>query len=119
MGDVAEAFGFASVNKSPVVFFCQNNQWAISVPTASQTTVPISRRALGYGMPSLRIDGNDALAAWAATRGARDYAAAGNGPVLIEAMTYRMGAHTTSGDPARYRTSAGAESAGQADPIAP
>src|SRR5690625_7286471 len=78
-GDVAEAFGFASVNKSPVVFFCQNNQWAISVPTTSQTTVPISRRALGYGMPSLRIDGNDALAAWAATRWASDSAAARSG----------------------------------------
>lgn len=117
-GDVAEAFGFASVNKSPVVFFCQNNQWAISVPTASQTTVPISRRALGYGMPSLRIDGNDALAAWAATRWASDYAAAGNGPVLIEAMTYRMGAHTTSDDPTRYRTSAEEESWRQRDPIA-
>lgn len=103
-GDVAEAFGFASVNKAPVVFFCQNNQWAISVPTSSQTTVPISRRALGYGMPTLRIDGNDPLAGWVATRWAADYAAAGNGPVLIEAMTYRMGAHTTTDDPTRYRS---------------
>jgi len=103
-GDVAEAFGFASVNKAPVVFFCQNNQWAISVPTASQTTVPISRRALGYGMPTVRIDGNDPIAGWAATRWAADYARAGKGPVLIEAVTYRMGAHTTTDDPTRYRT---------------
>ena len=116
-GDVAEAFGFASVNKAPVVFFCQNNQWAISVPSSSQTTVPISRRALGYGMPTIRIDGNDALAGWAATRWASDYAAAGNGPVLIEAMTYRMGAHTTSDDPTRYRTEEEEETWRQRDPI--
>src|SRR5699024_12186766 len=103
-GAVAEGMGFAVVNKAPVVFFCQTTQWAISVPTLSQTSVPIARRALGFGIPSLRIDGNDPVAAWAATKWAADYARSGRGPVLIEAVTYRMGPHTTTDAPTRYRS---------------
>lgn len=116
-GDVAEAMGFASVNKAPVVFFCQNNQWAISVPTHSQTSVPIARRALGYGIPSLRIDGNDPMAAWAASKWAADYARSGRGPVLIEAVTYRMGPHTTTDDPTRYRSKEEEQAWAEKDPI--
>lgn len=116
-GDVNEAFGFAAVNEAPVVFFCQNNQWAISVPVTKQTKVPIARRALGYGFPGIRVDGNDVLASYAVSRYASEHTKNGKGPVLIEAVTYRMGAHTTSDDPTRYRTSAEEEHWRQRDPI--
>ncbi|ANW19181.1 pyruvate dehydrogenase (acetyl-transferring) E1 component subunit alpha [Streptomyces clavuligerus] len=102
-GDVAEAFTFASVYNAPVVFFCQNNQWAISEPTERQSRVPIYRRAEGYGFPGVRVDGNDVLATLAVTRWALERARGGEGPTLVEAFTYRMGAHTTSDDPTRYR----------------
>ena len=102
-GDVHEAMVFATVESAPVVFFCQNNGWAISEPVERQTRVPFARRARGYGMPAVRIDGNDVLASLAVTRWALDHARRGNGPVFIEALTYRMGAHTTSDDPTRYR----------------
>ena len=102
-GDVNEAFNFASVYNAPIVFFCQNNQWAISEPTERQSRVPLYRRAAGFGFPGVRVDGNDVLACLAVTRDALDYVRAGNGPMLIEAFTYRMGAHTTSDDPSRYR----------------
>ncbi|MGX2996055.1 pyruvate dehydrogenase (acetyl-transferring) E1 component subunit alpha [Streptomyces sp. JNUCC 64] len=102
-GDVAESFTFAAVYNAPVVFFCQNNQWAISEPTERQTRVPLYQRAQGYGFPGVRVDGNDVLACLAVTRWALDRARRGEGPTLVEAFTYRMGAHTTSDDPSRYR----------------
>src|SRR5579884_3486901 len=102
-GDVAEAFTFASVYHAPVVFFCQNNQWAISEPTEKQTRVPLYRRASGFGFPGIRVDGNDVLAVLAVTRAALERARHGEGPMLVEAFTYRMGAHTTSDDATRYR----------------
>jgi len=102
-GDVGEAFGWAAVFDAPVVFFCQNNQYAISEPTARQSRVPISRRAAGHGFPGVRVDGNDVLATLAVTRWALARARAGAGPTLVEAVTYRMGAHTTADDPSRYR----------------
>ncbi|GAA2150213.1 pyruvate dehydrogenase (acetyl-transferring) E1 component subunit alpha [Kitasatospora kazusensis] len=116
-GDVNEAFTFASVYNSPVVFFCQNNQWAISEPTTTQTKIPLYRRASGFGFPGVRVDGNDVLACLAVTRWALDHARTGNGPVLIEAFTYRMGAHTTSDDPTRYRETEETESWKAKDPI--
>jgi 2-oxoisovalerate dehydrogenase E1 component alpha subunit len=104
-GDVNEALNFAAVYQAPVVFFCQNNQWAISAPAHRQTRAPIYRRAEGFGLPGVRVDGNDVLACLAVTEAALDRARQGHGPTLIEAYTYRMGAHTTSDDPSRYRTS--------------
>jgi 2-oxoisovalerate dehydrogenase E1 component alpha subunit len=103
-GDTNEAFNFAAVNAAPVVFFCQNNQWAISVPLAKQMAAPIWRRAFGFGFPGVQVDGNDVLAVYAVTKAAADRARDGGGPTLIEAVTYRLGAHTTTDDPTRYRT---------------
>ncbi|GLW53431.1 pyruvate dehydrogenase (acetyl-transferring) E1 component subunit alpha [Kitasatospora phosalacinea] len=116
-GDVNEAFTFASVYNSPVVFFCQNNQWAISEPTTLQTRIPLYRRASGFGFPGVRVDGNDVLAVLAVTRWALDHARTGQGPVLVEAFTYRMGAHTTSDDPTRYRQTEETEAWKAKDPI--
>jgi 2-oxoisovalerate dehydrogenase E1 component alpha subunit len=86
------------------VFFCQNNQWAISEPVDLQSKQHLARRADGFGMPGIRVDGNDVLAVLAATRAALDRARRGEGPTFIEAVTYRMGPHTTADDPKRYRT---------------
>ncbi|MGH3343947.1 MAG: pyruvate dehydrogenase (acetyl-transferring) E1 component subunit alpha [Carbonactinosporaceae bacterium] len=116
-GDVNEAFTFASVFNAPVVFFCQNNQWAISEPLEKQTRIPLYRRALGFGFPGLRVDGNDVLACYAVTRQALQAAREGQGPTLIEAYTYRMGAHTTSDDPTRYRLESELEAWKLKDPI--
>jgi pyruvate dehydrogenase E1 component alpha subunit len=116
-GDVAEAFTFAAVYNAPVVFFCQNNQWAISEPTERQTRVPLYQRAAGYGFPGVRVDGNDVLAVLAVTRAAAEQARTGQGPMLVEAFTYRMGAHTTSDDPTRYRRKEELESWEAKDPI--
>ncbi|MEW1749228.1 pyruvate dehydrogenase (acetyl-transferring) E1 component subunit alpha [Streptomyces angustmyceticus] len=102
-GDVAESFTFSAVYNAPVVFFCQNNQWAISEPTEKQTRVPLYQRARGYGFPGVRVDGNDVLACLAVTKAALERARTGQGPTLVEAFTYRMGAHTTSDDPTKYR----------------
>ncbi|MCC9706902.1 pyruvate dehydrogenase (acetyl-transferring) E1 component subunit alpha [Streptomyces sp. MNU76] len=102
-GDVAEAFTFSAVYNAPVVFFCQNNQWAISEPTEKQTRVPLYQRAQGFGFPGVRVDGNDVLGCLAVTKWALERARRGEGPTLVEAYTYRMGAHTTSDDPTRYR----------------
>jgi 2-oxoisovalerate dehydrogenase E1 component alpha subunit len=102
-GDVNEAFIWASVFNAPVVFFCQNNQWAISEPIERQSKIPLYQRALGFGFPGLRVDGNDVLAVYAVTRAALQRAREGSGPTFVEAYTYRMGAHTTSDDPTRYR----------------
>ena len=104
-GDVHESMVFASSYQAPVVFFCQNNHWAISVPTAVQTRIPLSNRAKGYGFPGIRVDGNDVIAVHAVTEWALEHARQGNGPVLIEAFTYRVGAHTTADDPTKYRES--------------
>lgn len=117
-GDVAEAFTFAAVYNAPVVFFCQNNQWAISEPTEKQSRVPIYQRAAGYGFPGVRVDGNDVLAVLAVTRAALEHARSGQGPMLIEAFTYRMGAHTTTDDPTRYRSDEEREEWASKDPIA-
>jgi 2-oxoisovalerate dehydrogenase E1 component alpha subunit len=102
-GDVNEAFVFASSYNAPIVFFCQNNQWAISEPIERQSRIPLVRRAAGFGFPGVRVDGNDVLAVHAVTTAALERARSGNGPSLIEAYTYRMGAHTTSDDPTKYR----------------
>ena len=102
-GDVNESFIFAASYNAPVVFFCQNNQWAISEPIERQTRIPLYQRALGFGFPGIRVDGNDVLATYAVTKAALQRAREGNGPSFVEAYTYRMGAHTTTDDPTRYR----------------
>jgi 2-oxoisovalerate dehydrogenase E1 component alpha subunit len=116
-GDVNEAFVYASVFNAPVVFFCQNNQWAISEPLEKQTRIPLYKRAGGFGFPGIRVDGNDVLACLAVTRAALDAARTGQGPTLVEAFTYRMGAHTTSDDPTRYRLASELEVWKLKDPI--
>jgi len=103
-GDFHVALNFAAVFRAPVVFVCQNNQWAISTPVAGQTASPtMAHKAMGYGIPALRVDGNDVVACYAATREAAAYARAGGGPIFVEALTYRVSAHSTSDDPSRYR----------------
>ena len=116
-GDVSEAFNFASVFNAPVVFFCQNNQWAISESNERQSRVPIFQRAAGFGFPGVRVDGNDVLACYAVTQKALKAARDGQGPTLIEAFTYRMGAHTTTDDPTRYRVASELETWKLKDPI--
>jgi 2-oxoisovalerate dehydrogenase E1 component alpha subunit len=116
-GDVHEGFVWAAVYDAPVVFYCQNNQWAISEPTERQTRVPLYKRAQGYGFPGIRVDGNDVLACLAVSRWALDECRTGNGPVLVEAFTYRMDAHTTSDDPTRYRLAGELELWKLKDPI--
>lgn len=102
-GDLNEAMVFAASFGAPVLFFCQNNQYAISEPVSVQTTVPIALRPTGFGIPVLRVDGNDVLAVRAASLLAAQRIRAGEGPVFLEAVTYRLGPHTTSDDPSRYR----------------
>ena len=116
-GDVNEAFVFASVFNAPIVFFCQNNQWAISAPLEKQSRVPLYQRARGFGFPGVRVDGNDVLACYAVTKKAMQAAREGQGPTLIEAYTYRMGAHTTTDDPTRYRLASELEMWKLRDPI--
>ncbi|WP_246456473.1 pyruvate dehydrogenase (acetyl-transferring) E1 component subunit alpha [Nocardioides mesophilus] len=116
-GDVNESFIFAASYNAPVVFFCQNNQWAISEPIERQSRIPLYQRALGFGFPGVRVDGNDVLASYAVTQAALQRARDGQGPTLVEAYTYRMGAHTTTDDPTRYRLSADVESWKLKDPI--
>jgi 2-oxoisovalerate dehydrogenase E1 component alpha subunit len=104
-GDAHEALNLAAVYRAPCVFFVQNNQWAISVPVSHQMAAPsIAHRAIGYGMPGIRVDGNDVLACFAVVAEAAERAREGGGPTLIEAITYRLGPHTTSDDPTRYRS---------------
>lgn len=117
-GDVHESMVFAASFDAPLVFFLQNNQWAISVPVATQSRTPLYRRGEGYGMPGVQVDGNDVLASYAVSRQALEEARAGGGPRYIEAVTYRMGAHTTSDDPTKYRTGSEEESWAHRDPIA-
>lgn len=117
-GDVNESFIFAASYNAPVVFFCQNNQWAISEPFERQSRIPLYQRARGFGFPGVRVDGNDVLAVHSVTTAALQRARDGGGPTLIEAYTYRMGAHTTTDDPTRYRLSDEVEFWKLRDPIA-
>jgi 2-oxoisovalerate dehydrogenase E1 component alpha subunit len=116
-GDVLEAFVWAASFNTPVVFFCQNNQWGISTPMSIQSKIPLYHRAHGFGFPGIRVDGNDVLAVYEVTKRALDQARVGGGPTLIEAYTYRLGAHTTSDDPTRYRIDAEVEVWKHRDPI--
>jgi pyruvate dehydrogenase E1 component subunit alpha len=117
-GDFHEAMNFAGVWHVPVVFVCQNNQWAISVPLKKQThSRTIAQKALAYGLPGIQVDGNDVLAVYAAAREAVDRARAGDGPTLIECVTYRLGVHTTADDPTKYRSDAEVAMWEQKDPL--
>lgn len=116
-GDFHEGANLAAVFEAPVVLFCQNNGWAISVPTTEQTAGEIWRRAEGYGFGGVRVDGNDVLAVYRVTREAADRARSGGGPTLIEALTYRLGPHTTADDSARYREQVEVERWRAFDPI--
>ncbi|HEX9340639.1 MAG TPA: pyruvate dehydrogenase (acetyl-transferring) E1 component subunit alpha [Thermoplasmata archaeon] len=117
-GDFHAAMNFAGVFKTPTIFFCKNNQWAISVPLSRQTAAKtLAQKAQAYGFEGVRVDGNDVLAVYSATKAAVDKARAGGGPTMIEAVTYRMGPHSSSDDPTRYRPKDEVESWGQRDPI--
>lgn len=116
-GDVSEALTFAGAFRAPVLFFCQNNQFAISEPVSVQTSVPLYTRGQGFGVPGIRVDGNDIVAMYAVARASADNIRSGAGPMLIEAFTYRMGAHTTADDPTKYRDSAIDEEWKAKDPI--
>jgi pyruvate dehydrogenase E1 component alpha subunit len=117
-GDFSEALNFAGVWKVPVIFTVQNNQYAISVPVKNQTkSVNLAVKAIAFGIPGIKVDGNDFLAMYAAYKEAFDYVRSGNGPVLIEAYTYRKGAHTTSDDPSKYRAKEEEEQWEKTDPL--
>jgi pyruvate dehydrogenase E1 component alpha subunit len=116
-GDANEAFVWAASFQAPVVFFCTNNQWAISTPAGRQSRIPLADRAAGFGFPGVRVDGNDVVAVHAVTSWALERARRGGGPALIEAFTYRMGPHTTSDDPTRYQPAAEVECWRALDPI--
>jgi len=119
-GDFHVAMNFAGVLRVPVVFFCQNNQWAISVPVTRQTACEtIALKGEAYGIPGVRVDGNDAIEVWRTMSAAAERARSGGGPTLVEALTYRLGAHSTSDDPSRYRDESVTEEwRTQRDPIA-
>jgi pyruvate dehydrogenase E1 component alpha subunit len=117
-GDFHEALNFAGVFRTPTVFFIQNNQWAISVPFKQQTAAAsIAQRADSYGIPGIQVDGNDVLAVYAASKEALERARSGEGPTLIEALTYRMESHTTADDASRYRPDEDLEYWRARDPI--
>ena len=117
-GDFHHALNFAGVWKAPVVFFCNNNQWAISVPFSKQTASgSIAVKARAYGFPGVRFDGNDVLGVYAATKEAADRARRGEGPTLLEAVTYRMQGHSSSDDPTRYRSAEEVEAWRRRDPL--
>ncbi|RGE20671.1 thiamine pyrophosphate-dependent enzyme [Leucobacter sp. wl10] len=116
-GDANEAMIFAASYQTPELFVVQNNRWAISVPVTRQSRTPLYRRALGFGLRAVQIDGNDPLAAYAVGRRFLRDAREGRGPGYIEALTYRIGAHTTSDDPTRYREEGELERWQQRDPI--
>lgn len=117
-GDASEAFNFAGVYRAPVIFFCQNNGWAISVPVERQTAGEIWERAKGFGLAGVRVDGNDAGAVYEVVAEAASRARRGDGPTLIEAMTYRLGAHSTADDDSRYRSVEEVEQQRLGDPVA-
>jgi pyruvate dehydrogenase E1 component alpha subunit len=118
-GDFHEACNFAGVWHVPVVFVCQNNQWAISVPLKKQThSRTLAQKALAYGFPGIQVDGNDVLAVYAASREAVARARASEGPTLIECVTYRLGVHTTADDPTRYRSDEEVKAWERKDPLA-
>ncbi len=109
---------FAGVFKTPTIFFCRNNGWAISTPVEKQTaSTTFAEKGVAYGIPGVRVDGNDLLAVIAVTRAAQERALAGEGPTLIEAITYRMGGHSTSDDPGRYRPSGSLDEWVERDPL--
>ncbi|MDO9398067.1 MAG: thiamine pyrophosphate-dependent enzyme [Herbiconiux sp.] len=116
-GDVSEAFVFSASSRTPNVFFLQNNHWAISVPVTTQSRTPLYLRSRGFGVPSVQIDGNDVLASYAVTAKHLDAARGGEGPQFIEALTYRIGAHTSSDDPTKYADPAQHELWVSRDPI--
>ncbi len=117
-GDFHEGLNFAAVWKAPVVYIVQNNQWAISVPRAAQTSSrTLAQKALGFDIPCLQVDGNDALAVWVAINEALDHARSGKGPYLIEAVTYRLMMHTTADDPKKYRDEAEEKCAWEREPL--
>jgi pyruvate dehydrogenase E1 component alpha subunit len=105
-GEANEAFNWAATMAAPVLFFCQNNHWAISTPTAAQFGAPLHQRAAGFGLATQVVDGNDVLAVHTATSRAADAVRSGEGPAFIEAVTYRIAGHSTSDDPTRYRSDA-------------
>jgi 2-oxoisovalerate dehydrogenase E1 component alpha subunit len=117
-GDLNEALVFAASFETSELFFLQNNQWAISVPVSKQSRTPLYLRAGGFGIPSVQIDGNDVLISYATSRKYLEETRAGGGPRFIEALTYRMGAHTSSDDPTKYRTDAETAHWAALDPIA-
>ena len=117
-GDFHEGLNFAGVFQAPVIFMCQNNHWAISIPVAKQTrSKTLAQKAIAYGIPGIQVDGNDILAVYAAAKEAVDRARAGRGPTLIECVTYRMTMHTTADDPKRYRTEEEVAEWRERDPI--
>lgn len=117
-GDFHEAMNFAGVFTLPLIFLCQNNQWAISVPLKKQTrSQTLAQKAVAYGIPGIQVDGNDVLAVYAAAKEAADRARENEGPTLIECVTYRMSLHTTADDPSRYRTEEEVEAWEKKDPI--
>jgi pyruvate dehydrogenase E1 component alpha subunit len=117
-GDFHEGLNFAGVFDLPVVFVCQNNQWAISIPRSKQTrSQTLAQKAIAYGIPGIQVDGNDILAVYAAAQEAVARARTGKGATLIECVTYRMAVHTTADDPKRYRTDAEVEEWRRRDPI--
>jgi 2-oxoisovalerate dehydrogenase E1 component alpha subunit len=116
-GDFHEGCNFAAVFRSPVVFFCQNNQWAISVPLSAQTVAPIWRKADAYGFPGVQVDGNDVLAVYRATKEAAARAREDGIPTLIEAVTYRIGPHSTADDASKYRPGEEVEQWKALDPL--
>jgi 2-oxoisovalerate dehydrogenase E1 component alpha subunit len=116
-GDLHEAWNFAGVFRTPIVFFCQNNQWAISVPISQQTAAPIWRKAGAYGFPGVRVDGNDVLAVYQVTKEAAERARTEHQPTLIEAVTYRLGPHSTADDAGRYQPPEEVEEWRARDPV--
>ena len=117
-GDFHEAMNFAAVFEAPCVFFCQNNGWAISLPRDLQTrSETIAQKAIAYGMPGFQVDGNDLFAVYQMTHDAVERARSGGGPTLIEAVTYRIGPHTTADDPGRYRAADEAKEWARRDPL--